>query len=231
MQSFFYHIALMKLSETGGCQNEFESLAGTHHIQHRVLDVFLGSLRVGISVSKWPNLVRHLRISHSTSLHNRRHTRLRWLYTHNINQNRKRKNQTKHKTHLSHNQFGWFKRSAANNTNPWLTLDTRVHPLFTFRKNRHSVPQPPRRRSLGHRSWMRSRKPPPLTRLTQKRNFPRRFKRSAQSAAAHWNRRFKALWRAHGHGHLAAHPQKGNFWQTASRHNHQQDKLRSALEG
>jgi len=42
---------------------KIENLAGTHQIQHRVLDVFLGSLRAGVSVSKRPNIVRHLRIS------------------------------------------------------------------------------------------------------------------------------------------------------------------------
>jgi hypothetical protein len=41
--SFFYYISTMKLSEAGGCLNEFENLVGTHFIQYWVLDVFLGS--------------------------------------------------------------------------------------------------------------------------------------------------------------------------------------------
>jgi hypothetical protein len=73
------------LSEKGGCRNEFESLAGTHNIQHWVLDVFLGSLRVSVSVSEQSYMVRHLRISYFAPLHNWRYTRLCRLLGHHVN--------------------------------------------------------------------------------------------------------------------------------------------------
>ena len=73
-----------RLSEKGGCQNEFENLAGTHDIQHWVLDVFLGSLRVSVSVSKRSYMVRHLRISNFSPLYNWRYTCISWLLGHHV---------------------------------------------------------------------------------------------------------------------------------------------------
>jgi len=43
-----------RLSEKGGDWNALESLVGAHNIQHWILDLFLESLRVGVSISKRP---------------------------------------------------------------------------------------------------------------------------------------------------------------------------------